>query len=322
LTRSGGRSGAEPIPSSPSRVLEPLPLAVCVADATAPDAPLIYVNEAFESLTGYPRARALGRSLWFLEGERTEESARADLRAALEAGEGACAEITLHTAEGEAFLSRISIAPVAAEDAPDEAPALYLASHQPVDGPGEGAESFNRLAELQHRVKNHLAMVISLIRSQARDSGAAVDLTALGSRVETLQLLYEELAGPHDADGSGEPIPLGAYLSRVASAVAHVAGRPGVRNAVDVDETMVSVGLAGRVGLLVNELLTNAYQHAFEGRATGLVETRVQGVNGGRVRVTMTDDGVGMRRRRRLAGGGFSRQPHRLLHSQGAEGAL
>ena len=48
---------------------------------------------------------------------------------------------------------------------------------------------------------------------------------------------------------------------------------------------MVDAGTAGRVGLLVSEILTNAFRHAFPGRATGLVETRVQRLSGGVVRI-------------------------------------
>ena len=56
---------------------------------------------------------------------------------------------------------------------------------------------------------------------------------------------------------------------------------------------MVDATTAGRVGLLVSEILTNAFRHAFVGRETGLVETRVQRLSGF-VRVQVSDDGVGL----------------------------
>lgn len=281
--------------STPTAVLEKLPIAVSIADATRPDMPLCYVNAEFERLTGYTRGRALGRNCRFLQGAETEPDAVRTLREAIAAGEDVAVTLTNHCADGTAFRNRVRLSPIRAEGDADGAPALYLATQQKVGETAGDLTGLDRLAELQHRVKNHLAMIVGLIRGQARAAGEGVDFTPLMTRVEALQLLYEEMAAPggREEDGEGR-VPLGAYLSRIAAAVAHLDGRPGVRNTVDADEVIVSVGLAGRVGLLVNELLTNAHQHAFAGRETGLVETRVQTLSDGRVRVTISDDGVGL----------------------------
>lgn len=275
----------------PDAVLEPMPVSVTLADATEGDMPLIYVNAAFERLTGYTRDRAVGRNCRFLQGEATEAEALSTIRTAIEAGDGVTVTITNYAADGEPFRNRLRLSPLCGE-ADDGPPTLYLGTQQRIDDAATDVADLDRLAELQHRVKNHLAMIIGLIRGQAKQMAGASDLRALTSRVEALQLLYEEMAAPGGGDGAR--VPLGAYLSRIAAAVAHIDGRAGVRNAVHADEVMVSVGLAGRVGLLVNELLTNAYQHAFEGRDTGLVETRVQRLSEDTVRVTVSDDGVGM----------------------------
>ena len=281
--------------STPTSVLEKLPIAVTIADATREDMPLCYVNAEFERLTGYTRGRALGRNCRFLQGEGTEAAARDALRTAIAAGEEAAVTITNHRADGTAFRNRVRLSPIRSDEDPDGPPLLYLGTQQQVVEGESDTGGLDRLAELQHRVKNHLSMIVGLIRGQARSAGESVDLTPLTTRVEALQLLYEEMAAPGRDESGGEPrVPLGAYLSRIAAAVAHLDGRPGVRNMVDADEVIVSVGLAGRVGLLVNELLTNAHQHAFAGRETGLVETRVQSLSDGRVRVTISDDGVGL----------------------------
>ena len=50
-------------------MLASLGIATCLVDATEPDLPLAYVNPAFEELTGYPAAEALGRNCRFLQGE-------------------------------------------------------------------------------------------------------------------------------------------------------------------------------------------------------------------------------------------------------------
>ena len=125
-------------------------------------------------------------------------------------------------------------------------------------------------------MKNHLAMIVSMIRMQARNPGAGEDFVVLARRVEALQLLYQELSETGVSSTFRDEVPLGAYVSRIAAAVGHLDGGQGVRVNVIAEEVMVDANTAGRVGLLVSEILTNAFRHAFVGRDSGLVETRVQ----------------------------------------------
>ena len=64
-------------------MLDALGAAVCVADARDPDLPLVYVNRAFEQLTGWPAEEVLGRGASFLHGPETEGPALEQLREAL-----------------------------------------------------------------------------------------------------------------------------------------------------------------------------------------------------------------------------------------------
>ena len=143
-------------------------------------------------------------------------------------------------------------------------------------------------------MKNHLAMIVSLIRLQARSPEPDMDYTVLSRRIEALQLLYQELSKSGVSSTNSAEVPLGAYVSRIAAAVGHLDGRPGVRVNVMAEEVQVDTGTAGRVGLLVSEILTNALRHAFADRAAGLVETRLQLLSEGVVRIQIADDGVGL----------------------------
>ena len=89
-------------------------------------------------------------------------------------------------------------------------------------------------------------------------------------------------------------MPLGAYISRVAATIGHLEGRRSIRINVDCDAIEVKVDRAARIGLLFSELLTNALKHAFEGREEGLVEARLKTLSSGIIRLTVTDDGVGL----------------------------
>lgn len=94
------------------RTLAGASVGVCVADARQPDQPLVYVNEAFERLTGYPAEEALGRNCRFLQGPDTEPGAVDRLRAAIAAGEEVKLTLRNHRRDGTAFWNELLVVPV------------------------------------------------------------------------------------------------------------------------------------------------------------------------------------------------------------------
>ena len=76
-----------------TRTMDEAPIGITVADATEPDMPLVYVNAAFERVTGYPPEYAVGRNCRFMQGEATREEPVAEMRAAIAAGEATSVEI-------------------------------------------------------------------------------------------------------------------------------------------------------------------------------------------------------------------------------------
>jgi PAS domain S-box-containing protein len=277
--------------SVPAATLSGLPLALVLTNPAAEDNPIVYANAAFATLTGYPVDAIIGRNCRFLQGPQTEPDRVARIRAAVDAGEDIAVEITNHRADGTPFLNRLTITPVT-----DDGEIVYFLGTQSARDPNDAEARLEtvqlQLAEVQHRVKNHLAMVVSLIRMQAREPGQ--DYVVLARRIEALQLLYQELSDTGVASTGQDEVPLGAYVSRIAAAIGHLDGGQGVRINVQAEEIRVDATTAGRVGLLVSEILTNAFRHAFTGRDGGLVETRLQRLSDGTVRVTVADDGVGL----------------------------
>ena len=150
------------------------------------------------------------------------------------------------------------------------------------------------LREVQHRVKNHLSMVVSMVRLQAERKITRESFEALSHRIEALALLYDELSGSGVGHVGSETIPAGAYLSRVATTLAAVEAREAIRVNIECEEIDLPVEASARLGLLLTEFLTNALEHAFEGRHDGVVRVRFQRLTGGGVRLMIEDDGVGL----------------------------
>ncbi|MFD1705002.1 sensor histidine kinase [Methylopila henanensis] len=147
------------------------------------------------------------------------------------------------------------------------------------------------LREIQHRVKNNLQMITALIRMETRKAGGRekdARFDRLAGRVETLGLLYQQLAEGEDQ------VDLGSYLSQIASSAMKSQAVEGVRLNHQVDVIPASINVAMPLGLLVNELVTNALKYAFAGRDEGEVTLRCVRESDGDCLVSVVDDGVGM----------------------------
>lgn len=85
---------------------------VVVADARSTDMPVIFVNPAFEKMTGYSAAEVIGKNCRFLQGEDRTQRALQDVRGALAAG--AACEVLLrnYRKDGKMFWNQLYLSPV------------------------------------------------------------------------------------------------------------------------------------------------------------------------------------------------------------------
>ena len=288
-------SAASPLPTGiPRKTMDSLPFALVVADARLPDMPLVYVNNAFEKISGYSKSTALGTNCRFMQGDNTDQADRKTIRDALANGQETTVDIVNYRANGEEFVNRLLLTPL--HD--DEGVSHYLGiqSEHPQDRTyaDRAARLDEQLREVQHRVKNHLALLLSLIRMEARKTtDAQTSLGVLANRVEALNVLYDELARPGNL--SGDTIALGGYVSRVCSALNMLDGHLEVRMNLTTDQVDCSLDAASQVGLLLSELLTNALQHGFPDGAHGLVQVQLLlDSESDEVQLVVQDDGNGI----------------------------
>lgn len=87
-------------------------LSFTVSDPHLPDAPLVYVNPAFERTTGYGPAEALGRNCRFLQGEGTDPAATARIRAAMAEQRHEVVTLLNYRRDGSPFWNELSLSPV------------------------------------------------------------------------------------------------------------------------------------------------------------------------------------------------------------------
>ncbi|KIT15212.1 PAS domain-containing protein [Jannaschia aquimarina] len=281
-------------------MLADLPLSMVLTDPNRPDNPIVYVNRAFEQTTGYAASHAVGRNCRFLQADDRDQDAVRKLREAVAAQKPTTVILRNYRSDGEQFLNRLMIAPVTDEEGQLFAFVgiqVVITESGADSGSPEASDFTDTLREMQHRVKNHLQMVASMIRLQSTsDAPPEAAFKLLSRRVESLAALYDEFARPPTGSRGGayDVVSAGAYVGRVASTVAALDGRSGIRLTVDTDPVHMDSSRAASLGLLVSEVLSNAMQHGFDDRAEGLVEVRLKQAGGDRVRLTVTDDGCGL----------------------------
>jgi phosphoserine phosphatase RsbU/P len=133
------------------RALDVAAEGITIADARLPARPLIYANEGFERLTGYPVAEVLGRNCRFLQGPDSDPAAVAEIRAAIAEQRECVVEILNYRRDGRTFWNRLSITPVR-----DESGGVthYIGIQSDVTARREAEEGLRRAkAALDHDLK-------------------------------------------------------------------------------------------------------------------------------------------------------------------------
>ncbi len=88
-----------------------IPSGVVLTDATLPDNPIVYVNAAFESITGYPAAEVIGRNCRLLQGPDSDPATIAAIRSALALGREVEVEVLNYRKNGQPFWNRLKVGP-------------------------------------------------------------------------------------------------------------------------------------------------------------------------------------------------------------------
>jgi two-component sensor histidine kinase len=137
------------------------------------------------------------------------------------------------------------------------------------------------LREVHHRVKNNLQVVVSLLTLQAgatNDRTVARTLCEAATRVSSVALIHAMLSESTKLD----EVDFGTFIRNLVSGVQRTFGDSTTTVALklDLEGLVLPIHLATPCALLVNELVTNAFRHAFDDTADARIEIRADAKNG------------------------------------------
>jgi two-component system, sensor histidine kinase PdtaS len=153
------------------------------------------------------------------------------------------------------------------------------------------------MREIHHRVKNNLQVVTSLLNLQSHyisDEKAYSAVQAGRNRVQSMALIHQFLY--RDA-GNLTSLRIKDYIHELLTYIQDTNDKEGLKITLieNADDIELDIDTVVPLGLIINELVTNAYKYAFAGRQSGTIRlsfTRQHGLNGCLLR--LADDGVGI----------------------------
>jgi PAS domain S-box-containing protein len=313
--------------------------AMIVTDAHQPHNPIIFANDAFLALTGYHRDEVIGRNCRFLQGPDTDPAAIEALRRAIADAEEVTLDILNYRKDGTTFWNALSLSPVHGKDGEIDyffGSQLNISDKKRVEFElGDARDRLEAaveartadltqalqqktalLHEVDHRVKNNLQLISSLLLLQNRrvtDPAVKSSLRGMLERVSAIATVHRRLFQSDDV----ERFDVSAFVRDLVSDMVGSARRDDIKVRLDLERVDIAASKAAPLALVISELFSNALRHAFppevlDGRPGEIfVGITRQDAD---FRIEITDDGVGLEKS--ASSGGFGLTIVQLLCQQ------
>ena len=200
--RPGGRASAVGTIAK-ERAIDAAPVGVVLTDPSREDNPIVYANDRFERLTGYPVSEVVGRNCRLLQGPGTDPESVAELRAGIDDERRVSVTLRNYRRDGSPFWNQVVVAPLY-----DRAGELvnYVGFQTDVTGAREREEALQEVYELvsdpDRPFEEKVDGLLSIGRRVLRTEYATV------SRVEDDRYTFEVVQAPDDRIEEGTVVPI------------------------------------------------------------------------------------------------------------------
>jgi PAS domain S-box-containing protein len=293
-------------------------MAMVVTDASQADNPIVFANDAFLALTGYRRDEVIGRNCRFLQGPDTDPAAIETIRRAVADGEDVALDILNYRKDGAPFWNALHLSPVRGKTgelayffgsqlniSDKKRVELELDTRERLEAAVEARtadlthalqQKTALLHEVDHRVKNNLQLISSLLLLQNRrvtDPAVKSSLRGMLERVSAIATVHRRLFQNEDV----ERFDVSAFVRDLVSDMMGATRRDDITVRLDLERIDIAASKAAPLALVISELFSNALRHAFPPEAmagrTGEIFVGITRQDAD-FRIEITDDGVGV----------------------------
>ena len=272
-----------------------------VTDPNQHDNPIIFCNAAFLKLSGYSDDEVIDRNCRFLQGPETDPNTVARIRDAIASGVDIAVDILNYKNDGSSFWNAVFISPVRDEYGKiiyffasqldftnvksreaDLAAARHRAEEEVAYHTAElkkGLVARSLLVhEVDHRVKNNLLTMASIVKMQARvtqDQGKKQSLMSVLNRIEALSTVQRKLFTLDDVSR----FDMSEFTRELVTDLVGATGRRDIRLTLDLSPVFVPAVKATPLSLIVNELVGDAVRRGLSDGG-GDIHVEVRRTNG------------------------------------------
>ena len=151
------------------------------------------------------------------------------------------------------------------------------------------------LKEVHHRVKNNLQVISSILNLQTsyiKDKETANMLKECQNRIKTMAYIHESLYQTKDF----LHINFGEYIINLVKNLfySYDANQQKIKANFDVDTIFLNLDTSIPCGLIINELVSNAFKYAFVDDSQGFITVKVKKLDNGKIKMIVADNGKGI----------------------------
>lgn len=151
------------------------------------------------------------------------------------------------------------------------------------------------LKEVYHRSKNNMTVISSLLNLKSEelsDPNLVNILKDASNRIVSMALIQEKLYKSGDLQSISFPEYIKELSDRIGESYKN--SSTDVKLIIDIEPTMIQTDIAVSMGLIINELLSNAYKYAFIDRPNGEINICYKTIKSGEMELSIIDNGVGL----------------------------
>lgn len=268
---------------------------ILVADG---DGNIVFANKAVKTILGYEPEEVLGDGWWKLTTNETVSDLRKSITGDIAKGVIGLEERHLYqnllpTKDGRQVWAQWTN--TRTEDGLLVGTAQDITEKKALEEEliRKNQESELLLKEIHHRVKNNLQIISSLLNLQLHginDHRVHNALSKSKDRINSMALIHTKLYQSRNL----ATINFGEYINELVGSIVESYAQSGnIQCEVRHDGAVFDIDLSINLGLIITELISNSYKHAFIDRMDGLIQIDLSR-NGEKYQLVIADNGVGM----------------------------